>query len=164
MLLHSEQNLLYCFSKFVYMTIDIDKRKTNCLYVDKENNHVANTDDIIKLVANGNKSNIDTYLNIISGSLNLTYIEIEIVKYLIENKRSILSGELCNIISKIVNKSIVTVSRAITSLNYKKVIIHTAGSIILSSSIVKDIDKINKAKFIIIEVQPEITSKNISVY
>ena len=32
------------------MNLVIDKRKTNIIYVDKDNNHVANNNDIIKLI------------------------------------------------------------------------------------------------------------------
>ena len=40
------------------MNLVIDKRKTNIIYVDKDNNHVANNNDIIKLIATNNTSAI----------------------------------------------------------------------------------------------------------
>ena len=40
-----------------------DRRKSNAIYVDKSNNHVANADDIIKLTFTDNSATIDKYIN-----------------------------------------------------------------------------------------------------
>ena len=74
------------------MNLVIDKRKTNIIYVDKDNNHVANNNDIIKLIATNNTSAIDAYVKILAGTYNLNDTEIAVLKYLIAANSNELAG------------------------------------------------------------------------
>lgn len=146
------------------MNLVIDKRKTNIIYVDKDNNHVANNNDIIKLIATNNTSAIDTYIKILAGTYNLNDTEIAILKNLIDKNSDELAGIVCTTVAKIINKSTATVTRAIASLRDKRLIyIDSTNAIKVSSSIATSTSAIANAKFLVIELHPEITSNGVTI-
>lgn len=146
------------------MNIITDKRKTDSIYVDKNNNHIANNDEILKLMNTDNSSNIDIYIGIIAGANNLNKTEIAVLKYILNNNGSNLSGQVCVNVARIINKSTATVARAITSLRDMKLIyVDGANTIKISSSIITNIEILSKSKFIVIELHPEVTSNGISI-
>lgn len=145
------------------MNITIDKRQSKAIYVDKYNNHIANINDIIRLIFDNYSSVIDKYIAIITGVYNLNKTESEILKYIISNKNNTTSGEIYYNVSKAINKSNSTVIRAIDSLRTKRLIYNDNNIIKLSTSILVDIDTISKAKFIVIEINPKVTSNNITI-
>lgn len=138
------------------MNINIDQRKTDCLYVDKVNLHTANNDEIIKFVVTNNKTNkIDLYLNFISAVYELSYMEKILIKYLFYNK------EITHITNPIVVKDIKknhivsksTILRGLSSLNSKYLIVYSAnGEIRLSDKINNTAIKLNNSKFYVIEL------------
>ena len=153
------------------MNISIDKRKTNIIYVDKENNHIANDDEVLKLVnncnndANSNNINIDTYVNIIAGYNNLSTIEVDVLKYLLYNSKDNGLKDICDNVSKVVNKSSITIKRAVYSLKAKGLVyINAANCVIISNTISTSVSKINNAKFIVIELNTKNTSNIVSIY
>ena len=144
------------------MDITIDKRKTDIIYVDKANNHVAYNKEVIKLINNCNSSVIDVYVNILAGFNNLNDTESKIIKYIICNIEKNYYNYVLNAVAKNINKS--TISRAIKSLINKKLIyINSANKIILSNAITIDKDAIDNSKFLIIELNPKVTSKEITI-
>ena len=146
------------------MDITIDKRKTDIIYVDKANNHVAYNKEVIKLINNCNSSVIDVYINILAGFNNLNDTESKVIKYIIYNVGKNYYNYVLNAVSKNINKSTTTISRAIKSLINKKLIyINSANKIILSNAIAIDKDTIDNSKFLIIEVNPKVTSKEITI-
>ena len=146
------------------MDITIDKRKTDIIYVDKANNHVAYNKEVIKLINNHNSSVIDVYVNILAGFNNLNDTESKVIKYIIYNVEKNYYNYVLNTISKNINKSTTTISRAIKSLINKKLIyINSANKIILSNAIAIDKDAIDNSKFLIIELNPKVTSKEITI-
>ena len=146
------------------MDITIDKRKTDIIYVDKANNHVAYNKEVIKLINNCNSFAIDVYVNILAGFNNLNDTESKVIKYIICNIEKNYYNCVLNNVSKNINKSTTTISRAIKSLIDKKLIyINSANKIILSNAIAIDKDTINNAKFLIIELNPKVTSKEITI-
>lgn len=151
-------------TKFVYMGIIVDNRKTNILYVDKENNHVANNNEVTKLINIGNTSPIDIYVAIIAGNFNLNVIEVETLKYIINYNTEPTTGQVCDAVSKTVNKSTATIARAIGSLRRHRLIyVNGTNNIYLSASINIDRNALRNSKFIVIEVNPETTSGSISI-
>ena len=134
------------------MNIVIDNRNNNSLYVDKVNNHIAKSDEIIKLTNNKNISNLDAYINILAGNYNLNKNEIAVLKYIMNKNNCVLSTDICKDVAKITNKSIITISRALNSI-----IKNNLANIDIDSS------NIEKVKFLIIELRPEITSNNITL-
>lgn len=146
------------------MDITIDKRKTDIIYVDKANNHVAYNKEVIKLINNCNSSIIDVYINILAGFNNLNDTESKVIKYIIYNVEKNYYNYVLNTVAKNINKSTTTISRAIKSLINKKLIyINSANKIILSNAIAIDKDAIDNSKFLIIELNPKVTSKEITI-
>lgn len=146
------------------MNIVIDKRKTDIIYVDKDNNHVANNNDVIKLIATNNTSAVDTYIKILAGTYSLNNTEIAVLKYLIAGNSNELAGIVCVTVAKIIHKSSATVARAIASLRNKRLIYGDGANVVkVSSSIAASTSAIANAKFLIVELHPEITSNGVSL-
>lgn len=146
------------------MNIVIDNRINAAMYVDKTNNHIANSDEIIRFILTDNISNIDKYVGIIAGAYNLGEAETAVLKYVITNDNTALSGEVCVTVAEVINKSTATVARAISTLRNKKLIYGDGAKALRPSiAITADLKAIAKAKFFIIEVNPEVTSPKIEL-
>lgn len=146
------------------MKVAIDNRKSDAMYVDKANNHIANADEIIRLMCCSYKSTVDKYIDIITGGLHLNEAEAAVLKHLINNNGTELSGEVCIAVAKEINKSTATVARAIATLRNERLIYGDgAKAVKLSASISTTIEALSKAKFFIIEVNPEVTSPKIEL-
>lgn len=146
------------------MDLIIDKRKTDIIYVDKANNHVANSNNVIKLISINNDSNIDAYIKIFAGVYCLNDTEIAVLRYIITNADNELSGIVCTTVAKLINKSTTTVARAIDSLRAKRLIYNNgANALKVSTSIATNTKAISNAKFIVVELHPEVTSNGVSL-
>ena len=146
------------------MDITIDKRRTDIIYVDKANNHVAYNDETIKLINNCDNTIIDIYLSVIAGVYKLNDTEVEILKYIICNSNADRYNNILNNVSKIIKKSTTTVARAINSLKDKKLIhIYSSNNVAISNDIAIPKYTANNAKFLIIELNPKVTSKEITI-
>lgn len=146
------------------MNLVIDKRKTDIIYVDKDNNHVANNNDVIKLIVTNNNSAVDAYVKILAGTYSLNDTEIAVLKYLIAGNSNELSGIVCVTVAKLIHKSTATIARAIASLRDKRLIYGDgANAVKVSSSIATSTSAINNAKFLVIELRPEVTSNGVSL-
>lgn len=141
------------------MNIVDDRRKTNIIYVDKENNHAAYNDEVFKLVNNDNDSNINIYIGFIAISKGLNNTEIEVLKYIILHSKMEMYSVICNEVAKIVNKSTMTIARAIDSLRDKGLVyIDKMRYVIVSINVATNVAAICKAKYFIIETNPYVTS------
>ena len=161
--MHSNQKLLSLLSNFDTMKIVIDNRKTDILYVDKENNHVIKDKEVIKLINAGDNVNMDIYIGIIAGINRLNETESVVLRYVIDNA-SVKKLNAINDITKDINKSVSTVNRAIECLNNKGLIYVTnAGDIKVSNSISVNADAIANARLLAIELVPGVTSKAVSI-
>lgn len=146
------------------MNIVIDNRKSDAMYVDKANNHIANSDKIIRFILTDNASNVDKYIGIIAGVYNLGEAETAVLKYVIINDNITLSGEVCVTVAKAIDKSTATVARAIANLRDKKLIYGDGAKALRPSiTVAADLKAIAKAKFFVIEVNPEVTSPKIKL-
>lgn len=146
------------------MNITIDNSTSNAMYVDKANNHIANSDEIIRFKCCDYKDIIDKYLSIISGFRNLTKTETAVLKHIITDKENKFSGTLCIAIAKEINKSTATVARAISTLKDERLIYEDYNKEVkLSASISTNIETLSKAKFFIIEVNPKVTSPKVNI-
>lgn len=146
------------------MNLIIDKRKTDIIYVDKANNHVANSNDVIKLISINNDSNIDAYIKIFAGFYCLNDTEVAVLRYIITNTNNELSGIVCATVAKLINKSTATVARAIDSLRAKRLIYsNSTNALKVSTSIATNDKAISNAKFIVIELHPKVTSNGVSL-
>lgn len=146
------------------MNIVIDNRKSNAMYVDKANNHIANSDEIVRFILTDKASNIDKYISVITGLYNLGEAEAAVLKYVIINDNTSLSGEVCIAVAEVINKSTATVARAINTLRNKKLIYGDGAKALRPSiAVAADLKAIAKAKFFVIEVNPEVTSSKIKL-
>lgn len=146
------------------MDICIDKRKSEIIYVDKANNHVADNSEVIKLINNCNDSVIDVYVKILAGVNKLNNTEVEVLKYIMYESNISSYNNILNDVSKNINKSTTTISRAINSLKDKKLIYaHCSNNIIVSNNIAISKYDINNAKFLVIELNPKETSNGIDI-
>ena len=162
--MHSNQKLLSLLSNFDSMKIVIDNRKTDILYVDKENNHVIKDKEVIKLINAGDNVNMDIYIGIIAGINRLNETESVVLRYVIDNNGSVKRLNAVNDITKDINKSVSTVIRAIECLNVKGLVyITNAGDIKVSNSINVNADAIADARLLAIELVPGVTSKAVSI-
>lgn len=146
------------------MNLVTDKRKTDIIYVDKANNHIANSNEIVKLMSINNDSNIDIFLKILAGTYALNDAEVAVLRYIIADKDNSLSGQVCVAVAKLINKSTATVARAIDALRAKRLIYDNGSNTLkVSASINAKVKDIANAKFIVIELHPEITSPKIEI-
>lgn len=146
------------------MNLVTDKRKTDIIYVDKANNHIANSNEIVKLMSINNDSNIDIFLKILAGAYALNDAEVAVLRYIIADKDNSLSGQVCVAIAKLINKSTATVARAIDALRAKRLIYGNGSNTLkVSASINAKVKDIANAKFIVIELHPEVTSPKIEI-
>lgn len=136
------------------MKITIDKRKKEMIFVDSENLQRANNSEIIKLINENNYSPLNALCNIYTGYYNLNNNESIILDYLFHVDK-VHSSQLLDIISESINKSKITVHRAIVNLKNKRLVcVSNDGFVKLSDKLLVDNTKIDKAKFIIIELNP----------
>lgn len=155
--MHTEHFLLYCYANFVSMNITIDNRKTDILYVDKDNNHVATNNEVIKLISRDGLPAIAAILNIIAGNERLSNNEIAILYVVMNSVAPVNYKELVTKVSDVIAKSTATVARAIESLNNKKLIyVNESNEVKVSTSISISKDALSKAKFIVIELRQDV--------
>lgn len=146
------------------MNIIIDNRNSDAIYINKANNHIANSDEIIRFILTDNNSNIDKYIAVIAGIYHLGETETAVLKYVMINDNTALIGEVCIAVAKVINKSTATVARAIANLRDKKLIYGDGAKVVkLSTSIATSMEALSKAKFFVIEVNPEVTSPKIKL-
>lgn len=146
------------------MKIAIDNRNTDIRYVDKANLHNANNDEVIKFINCGDRNNSSVIINVIAGYYSLNKTESVILKYIMFNYDIVYYKKVVNVISIITGKSTSTIDRAISNLKTKGLIYITINNEIkVSSSIKVDINKVNNAKFLVIELNPDVTSNGVSI-
>lgn len=145
------------------MNIELDKRKTNILYVDKKNNHLANNNEVIKFVTEDNDCTIDKYIAIISGFYKLTNTETTILKYIITNRNDTTFNNIYNNVCKELKKCEHTIYRAIMSIRNKGIIYYDGKNLQLSKGIDINVNDFNNAKFFVIELNPNKNNITISI-
>lgn len=146
------------------MDIVKDNRISKAIYVDSANNHYADKTGIIKFIISGYASAVDKYIAILAGGYHLNEAEAAVLKHIVNNNGTELSGQVCVAVAKVINKSAATVARAIATLRDKRLIYGDgAKAIKLSSSINTSVQALANAQFFIIEVNPEVTSPKIEL-
>ena len=146
------------------MDIIKDNRISKAIYVDSANNHYADKTGIIKFIISGYASAVDKYIAILAGGYHLNEAEAAVLKYIVNNNGTELSGQVCVAVAKVINKSTATVARAINTLRNKKLIYGDGAKALRPSiAVAADLKAIAKAKFFVIEVNPEVTSPKIKL-
>ena len=146
------------------MGLKVDNRISEAMYVDKANNHVANKDEIINLKYDDNSSIIAKYINIISSAYFLSKVENLILYHITMNQGLVLNSENLEVLADLTYRTIATVTRIIKQLEKRGFIYITDNKeICLRTKFRVNLEKISKAKFIVIEVNPDETSSKISL-
>lgn len=146
------------------MGLEIDNRISEAMYVDKANNHVANSDEIIKLTYNDDLSVIAKYINIISSAYFLSKEESLILYHITIHQGLVLNSDNLLILADLTYRTVATVTRIIKQLE-KRGFIYTNDNkeIYLRAKFKVNLEKISKAKFFVIEVNPDKTSPKINL-
>lgn len=146
------------------MGLEIDNRISEAMYVDKANNHVANSDEIIKLTYNDDLPIIAKYINIISSAYFLSKEENLILYHITIHQGLILNSDNLLILADLTYRTVATVTRIIKQLE-KRGFIYTNDNkeIYLRAKFKVNLEKISKAKFFVIEVNPDKTSPKINL-
>lgn len=146
------------------MDIIKDNRISKAIYVDSANNHCADKAGIVKFIISGYASAVDKYVAILAGGYHLNEAEAAVLKHIVNNNGTELSGQVCVAVAKVINKSTATVARAIATLRDKRLIYGDgAKAVKLSSSINTSVQALANAQFFVIEVNPEVTSPKIEL-
>lgn len=146
------------------MGLEIDNRISEAMYVDKANNHVANSDEIVKLTYNDDLPIIAKYINIISSAYFLSKEESLILYHITIHQGFVLHSNNLLILADLTYRTVATVTRIIKQLE-KRGFIYTNDNkeIYLRARFKVNLEKISKAKFFVIEVNPDKTSLKINL-
>ena len=146
------------------MGIEVDNRISEAMYVDKVNNHVANSDEIIKLTYNNDLPIIAKYINIISAAYFLSKVESLILYHITVHQGFILNSDNLEILANLTHRTVVTATRIIKQLEKRGFIYITDNKeVCLRTKFRINLEKISKTKFIVIEVNPDKTSSKINL-
>lgn len=146
------------------MGLEIDNRISEAMYVDKANNHVANSDEIVKLTYSDDLPIIAKYINIISAAYFLSKEESLILYHITIHQGLILSSDNLLILADLTYRTVATVTRIIKQLEKRGFIyINDNKEVYLRAKFKVNLEKIFKAKFFVIEVNPDKTSPKINL-
>lgn len=145
------------------MSIKLDNRTTDILYVDKKNNHVSNNKEVIKFVTDGDSDPIDYYITIISGFYKLSIVETYILKYIISNKNDVTYNKVYENVGKVIAKCNHTLYRSINSLRNKGLVYYDGEYLKASNKIDVDLDKLYNAKLVVVELYPKANVINVTL-
>lgn len=146
------------------MGLEIDNRISEAMYVDKANNHVANSNEIVKLTYNDDLPIIAKYINIISAAYFLSKEESLILYHITIHQGLALNSDNLLILADLTYRTVATVTRIVKQLE-KRGFIYTNDNkeIYLRAKFKVNLEKISKAKFFVIEVNPDKTSPKINL-
>ena len=150
------------------MNLLIDNRKTDAMYIDKELSHIAKDNKIVKLITNDCINNLKLAVNLFAGVLQLNESETEVlyfINYLVDVNRKVSIAKASDIFKSNTLKSKSTFDRAIESLKEKGIIYFTnkGKDICIKKEYNINVNTIDKAAFIVIEVKPEVSSQTVSI-
>ena len=146
------------------MKINVDTRKHDCTYYDKELNHVARNNNIIKLINKDGSCAFNLVIDILAISLELNEQERNVLYLLNYYNHTTNNNELLKLYKDNYNRSRTTFSRAIDTLERKRVItVDGRGAIALREPFRMNLNQTGESRFLIIELYPNETSKNITL-
>ncbi len=132
------------------MKINIDGNESKTNVFNKEKCFCFKEKDVIEIHVN--TSNItNVIVALYSGIYDFSNIESYIFKYLITSDKNYYSNDLCKSISKLIDKSFITIKRAIDSLRKKNLIyINEENFVCFSSSFKLKVGDVKDAKCLLI--------------
>lgn len=150
------------------MDLLVDNRKTNAMYVDKELSHIAKDNKIVKLITDDCVNNLKLVTNLFAGVLQLNESETEVlyfINYLVDDNRKVSIAKASDIFKSNTLKSKSTFDRAINVLKEKNVIyfVNEGKDICIKKEYFVNVKEIDNASFIVIEVNPRVSSQAVSL-
>lgn len=150
------------------MDLLVDNRKTNAIYVDKELSHIAKDDKIVKLITEGCNNNLKLAINLMAGVLQLNESEVDVMYYIIylaDANRQVSISKASDVFKSNTLKSKSTFDRAINVLKEKNVIyfVNEGKDICIKKEYFVNVKEIDNASFIVIEVNPRVSSQAVSL-
>lgn len=150
------------------MDLLVDNRKTNAMYVDKELSHIAKDDKIVKLITEDCNNNLKLAINLMAGVLQLNESEVDVMYYIIylaDANRQVSISKASDVFKSNTLKSKSTFDRAINVLKEKNVIyfVNEGKDICIKKEYFVNVKEIDNASFIVIEVNPRVSSQAVSL-
>ena len=150
------------------MELNVDYRKTNAMYVDKELSQVATDDSLIKFITKDCHDPLKLAISLFAGVFNLNESETDTmyyINYLSDNNGQVSLIKVSDVFRSNTLKSKSTFDRAIESLKDKGIIYFTnlGKDICIKKEYKVNVNDIDKASFIVIEVKPQVTSQAVTL-
>lgn len=150
------------------MELNVDYRKTNAMYVDKELSQVATDDSLIKFITKDCHDPLKLAINLFAGVFNLNESEtdaIYYINYLSDNNGQVPLVKVSDVFRTNTLKSKSTFDRAIEGLKDKGIIYfaNLGKDICIKKEYKVNVNDIDKAAFIVIEVKPQVTSQAVTL-
>lgn len=150
------------------MELNVDYRKTNAMYVDKELSQVATDDSLVKFITKDCHDPLKLAINLFAGVFNLNESEtdaIYYINYLSDNNGQVPLVKVSDVFRSNTLKSKSTFDRAIESLKDKGIIYfaNLGKDICIKKEYKVNVNSIDKASFIVIEVKPQVTSQAVTL-
>lgn len=150
------------------MELNVDYRKTNAMYVDKELSQIAIDDSLVKFITKDCHDPLKLAISLFAGVFNLNESETDTMYYI--NYLSDVNGQVSLVkVSDVFRsntlKSKSTFDRAIESLKDKGIIYfaNLGKDICIKKEYKVNVNSIDKASFIVIEVKPQVTSQAVTL-
>lgn len=150
------------------MELNIDNRKTDAMYVDKELSQVAVDDSLVKFITKDCHDPLKLAISLFAGVFNLNESETDTmyyINYLSDNNGQVSLIKVSDVFRSNTLKSKSTFDRAIESLKDKGIIYFTnlGKDICIKKEYKVNVNDIDKASFIVIEVKPQVTSQAVTL-
>lgn len=150
------------------MELNIDNRKTKAMYVDKELSQVAIDDSLVKFITKDCHDPLKLAISLFAGVFNLNESETDTmyyINYLSDNNGQVSLIKVSDVFRSNTLKSKSTFDRAIESLKDKGIIYFTnlGKDICIKKEYKVNVNSIDKASFIVIEVKPQVTSQAVTL-
>lgn len=131
------------------MEFNVNNNESKSIYVDKDNLHIATENSLIRINVNNVDSNLDIYVNLLAGFLNLNNNQKAIINVLLNEKANVLNSELVKKVAKIINKTNCTVRRELEDLHKKRIVnFMLNGNVKIAESYNVNVDNLNTASVI----------------
>lgn len=130
------------------ININVNESKTNVF--NKEKCFYFKEKDIVEISIDTTNI-INVVVALYAGIYDFSDIESYVFKYLINSDKNYYSNDLCKSISRLIDKSFITIKRAVDSLRKKNLIyINEENKVCFSSTFKTSKDNLDKAKCLLI--------------
>lgn len=145
------------------MELNVDNRKSDAMYVDKELSHAASKEELFKVMTKDCNNSLRLAIDMFAGVFKLNESEADAmyyINYLSDDNGQVSYAKVSDVFRSNTLKSKSTFNRAIESLKDRSIIYFTnlGKDICIKKEYKIDVSSIDKTSFIVIEVKPQVTS------